>query len=237
MKPFTTLLVLGTLAALGGAAFVSLGVYNIGADDPHWPLTYRVLEIVRDRSISRHAADLVAPTLDDAELIRSGAGNYHAMCVGCHLYPGAEPTELSQGLYPQPPAWSELAKVDPREAFWAIKHGIKMSGMPAWGRSMDDAYIWGLVALLPKLPTLTPSQYRELVASSGGHSHGGGERMPQAEHHATAHDDTGRAAHEHAPAAPAPSVHVHADGKTHVHDDPAAEKPETEAGHDPHHDH
>jgi hypothetical protein len=56
--------------------------------------------------------------------------------------------------------------VDPKEAFWAIKHGIKMSAMPAWGVSHDDATIWSMVAFLQKLPDMSPAQYKDIVARS-----------------------------------------------------------------------
>jgi mono/diheme cytochrome c family protein len=56
--------------------------------------------------------------------------------------------------------------VDPRQAFWVIKHGIKMSAMPAWGLSHDDATIWSIVAFLKKLPDMTPEQYKEIVAKA-----------------------------------------------------------------------
>jgi mono/diheme cytochrome c family protein len=177
MKILKVLVVLLVTVAISAAAFVWLGIYNIAADDPHWDSTYRVLETVRDRSIRSRAGAVVVPALDDAALIRSGAGNYSSMCVDCHLSPGAAETELSLGLYPTPPAWSALAKTDPRDAFWVIKHGIKMSGMPAWGKSMDDKYIWGMVAFMGQFPGMSAERYRELVASSGGHSHGGGETM------------------------------------------------------------
>jgi mono/diheme cytochrome c family protein len=177
MKLMKTLLTLLVVVALGFGAFVWFGVYNVAADDPHWKATYSLMETLRGRSISTRAAAIEVPALDDAGLIRSGAGNYSSMCVVCHLSPGATDTELSLGLYPTPPAWSALGTTDPREAFWVIKHGVKMSGMPAWGKSMDDKYIWGMVAFIRQFPTMNAAQYAELVASSGGHSHGGGETM------------------------------------------------------------
>jgi mono/diheme cytochrome c family protein len=76
---------------------------------------------------------------------------------------------------------------DPAEAFWIIRHGIKMTGMPAWGKSMDDGSIWGMVALLQRLPEMSVDQYHELVEASEGHSHGSGE--------AHVHDDDEH--HEH----------------------------------------
>ena len=178
MKLIKTLLVLLVLAAISAGAFIRFGIYNIAADDPHWALTYRVMETLRARSISTRADDIKVPPLDDEALIRSGAGNFNSMCVSCYLNPGAADTELSRGLYPTPPTWTELGTVDPRQAFWVVKHGVKMSGMPAWGKSMDDEYIWGMVALMQQFPKMTAARYQELVASSGGHQHGGGESVP-----------------------------------------------------------
>jgi hypothetical protein len=38
--------------------------------------------------------------------------------------------------------------------------------MPAWGTSHDDATIWSMVAFLRELPTLTPAEYRAIVAKA-----------------------------------------------------------------------
>ncbi|MEO8742097.1 MAG: cytochrome c [Lysobacteraceae bacterium] len=153
------------LIAIGLALFGYSGLYNIGADDPHWPVTHRILQSVRDRSIHVRSRDLPMPNLQDPQLILKGAGQYAAMCTGCHLAPGMHESEIRPGLYPQPP---ELAKVrfDPRDEFWVIKHGIKMSAMPAWGGSHDDATIWSMVAFLQRLPDLTPAQYKDIVAQA-----------------------------------------------------------------------
>jgi len=187
MKQIIWLAGLLALAAVGTGAFVWSGAYNIAADDPHWPLTERVIETARDRSIEGRLSGIVVPNLDDESLIRAGAGNYDAMCAGCHLEPGEDHSELSTGLYPSPPNLVRDGIDDPAEAFWIIRHGIKMTGMPAWGKSMEDEYIWGMVAFLQQLPEMSADQYHELVEASEGHSHGSGE--------AHVHDDDEH--HEH----------------------------------------
>ncbi len=156
------LLVLAALI-LGVGGFVYSGIYNIGADSPHTRPMLLLMQLVRDRSIERHSRDLSVPGLDDPALILKGAGQYAAMCTGCHLAPGMADSEIRPGLYPQPPNLSRHP-VDPRAAFWVIKHGIKMSAMPAWGGSHDDATIWSMVAFLQKLPGMTPAQYKDIVA-------------------------------------------------------------------------
>ena len=184
MKHFTTIITttatIAVIGIVGVGAFVYSGIYNIGADDHHTRPVYALMQTLRERSIEWRSKDLTVPNLDDPQLILKGAGQYAAMCTGCHLAPGMADSEIRPGLYPQPPELSKF-KSDPREAFWVIKHGIKMSAMPAWGGSHDDATIWSMVAFLQKLPDLTPDEYKAIVAKAppdddmgpmdGGHDH------------------------------------------------------------------
>lgn len=210
-KSLLTLGVLSGVALLAAAGFVWSGIYNIGADDQHTRPVYALMETMRDRSIKARASKLTVPNLKGPARISQGAGNYNAMCMGCHLAPGMEETELSKGLYPAPPNLTKET-VDAAEAFWVIKHGIKASGMPAWGKSMDDAYIWNMAAFLQQLPTLNAEQYQTLVAGSGGHSHGGGETKPHG------HAEGGADDHGTMPMGDESRPHTHAPG-TPPHDD------------------
>jgi len=88
------------------------------------------------------------------------------MCSGCHLAPGMQRTEISQGLYPRAPELRRGSQLRQAEEFWVVKHGIKATGMPAWGVTHDDELLWDVVAFLRKLPELTPDQYQALVKSA-----------------------------------------------------------------------
>ena len=199
-RSFIVALVLLLVAALlFPAAFVWSGLYNVGADDAHTRPVYALFRTFRDRSVAARAREIhPPPNLSNPALITQGAGNYAAMCTGCHLAPGMGPTELSRGLYPAPPALATAPSGDPSHHFWVIKHGIKASGMPAWGRSMPDETIWGMVAFIQQLPRLDAARYQALVARSGGHSHGGNE--------AVRHEEAG-----------AMAEHRHADGTVESH--------------------
>ena len=166
-----------------GALVMGAGLYNVAADEEHSALVYRLIEATRERSIAIRASDVEVPNLDDRESVRRGAGNYDSMCAGCHLSPGAKETEISRGLYPRPPNLAKAETSDPARAFWIIKHGIKATGIPAWGRSMEDSYIWDMVAFIRKLPSMDAEQYAAEVAASEGHSHGGGESESESEGH------------------------------------------------------
>ena len=171
------------LALLAGVGFVYSGQFDPAADAPHSRPVYWLMESLRHRGIESRVRDIEVPDLADTQLIRSGAGNYNAMCTGCHLKPGLADSEMHRGLYPQPPALAVLTPTTPPDhAFWIIKHGIKASGMPAWGKSMDDQSIWGLVAFLQQLPALTPDNYHEAVEQSEGHMHGPAEPADHDEH-------------------------------------------------------
>ena len=88
------------------------------------------------------------------------------MCSGCHLAPGMKRTEISQGLYPRAPELRRGSHLTPAEEFWVVKHGIKMTGMAAWGVTHDDDLLWDIVAFLRKLPELSADQYQTLVKSA-----------------------------------------------------------------------
>jgi hypothetical protein len=49
-----------------------------------------------------------------------------------------------------------------QRAFWIVKHGVKMSAMPAWGKTLDDEAIWDVVAFVRTMPDMTPETYQQL---------------------------------------------------------------------------
>lgn len=166
MKKFIFLTLLLLVSA---SLFIWSGVYNIAANDEHWALTNELIGVLRERSIEVRAKDIAVPdNLDDVSRIASAAVNYDEMCSVCHLAPGAEVTELHEGLYPQPPVFYQ-SEADHEEHgyqnnFWVIKNGIKLTGMPAWGASHTDDEIWSLVAFISQLKEMTAEEYQKLAA-------------------------------------------------------------------------
>ncbi|MBA3669423.1 MAG: cytochrome c [Sphingomonas sp.] len=160
------LVLLLVFAGFAGA-FIYAGVYNIGADAPHSKFVYMTLDQMRERAIRHHARNIAVPAdFDDPKRIATGAGLYSEMCTGCHLGPGVEKSEMSQGLYPPAPELSRGVNHTPAEMFWIIKHGVKLSAMPAWGKTHDDNLIWDMVAFARALPKMSPEQYQAALASA-----------------------------------------------------------------------
>ena len=184
MRFVGALLVWIIIAVIGFFIFAFSGLYQVGADVPHWHVTRQAIGMVREHAVERRIADIKPPPLDDPALVKEGAEHYAEMCTGCHLAPGITDSEMRDGLYPKPPNLTRFAP-DPAESFWIIKHGLKMTAMPAWGKTHDDQKIWAMVAFLQQQPTMSVAQYRALTANAHdeddddhAHADAGHDAMP-----------------------------------------------------------
>jgi len=156
-----TTLALAALGALAAGVLVYSGWYDVSATNQHLATTYRLLDVAMRRSIALRAADTVVPPLDDPARAVNGFRHFRAHCVQCHGAPGIAPQPFALGMTPAPAALVATAREWPAaDVYWAIRHGIKMTGMPAWQYRMSDNEIWDVVAFLKVLPTLSPAAYR-----------------------------------------------------------------------------
>jgi mono/diheme cytochrome c family protein/cytochrome c2 len=151
------------LAALGGVAFVWSGLYDISATDQHLRLTYHTIRRTMDRSVGRRASAIVVPPLDAPALLERGVALFRKHCVQCHGAPGVAPEPFALSLQPAPTplARSGLDR-EPAYLYRVVKHGIKMTGMPAWDFRLEDEDLWAIVAFVRHLPTLSPPEYAAL---------------------------------------------------------------------------
>ena len=189
MSYVKSFILLAVVVMIAIELFIVSGIYNVGADVPHWPLTARLIGHLRQRSIEKHASGIAVPDLGDPKLMAEGAEHYSAMCEGCHLAPGKGDSEIRQGLYPAPPKLTEHDPRTPAEQFWIIKHGVKLTAMPAWGQTHSDNAIWGLVAFVQQLPGMSPSEYATKTHGTGRNDH-------DVHHHH--HDGEEGGGHDHA---------------------------------------
>ncbi|MGB9428265.1 MAG: cytochrome c [Gammaproteobacteria bacterium] len=148
-------------------AYIYSGVANVAATAPDSHFSRWVLGTVRERSIASRVAAIQAPPLTDPKMIEAGAARYDKLCAGCHLAPGMESSDLRTGLNPRPPMLARAVPYfTPAKLFWITKNGIKMTGMPSWGRTQNDARLWDIVAFLKRLPSLTPAEYQAMKQAS-----------------------------------------------------------------------
>lgn len=166
---------LAILAAIGAAAFFFGGFFNIAANHPDPDGINKVIEMVRDAAVARHATENKAPGgLDDQATIQAGAKAYSQRgCVYCHGGPGAEWAKFSEGLNPGPPDLKDaVGDLSVQEIFWVVRNGIKMTGMPSFAASdppVPDDEIWKIAAFVKKIPDVKEEDYKAWTASPDAH--------------------------------------------------------------------
>jgi mono/diheme cytochrome c family protein len=151
-----------TIAAM--AVAVQSGKVDMGADQPHAPWVRMATATLVERSIHKQAASVEVTNTDDPAMVEPGAKRYHEACESCHGAPGVERQPLAKGMRPQPPELKQTAKErSPAELFWITKHGVTLSGMPAWGDIYVDGEIWETVAFMRQLPDMEPDKYAAII--------------------------------------------------------------------------
>ena len=154
------------IAALAGvAAFVYSGAYDISATDQHTKPVYWLMDFTMRRSVAVRAEEDKAPDLTGAETIDAGFRQYQAKCVQCHGAPGISPDGFALGMTPVPGYLVPTAREwSASQIHWVVKHGIKMTGMPAWKYRMSDEEIWQVVAFVKeRLPYVSAQQYADVA--------------------------------------------------------------------------
>ncbi len=158
------------IVLIGGLfLYVYSGRYNVAATVPHTKPVEWILNEAKSKSVEFHASEIRTPPLDDPSLVEKGFALYDDMCSGCHGSPGTEP---AKGFNPPPPALVEIAgDLEPRETFWVVKHGLKMTGMPEFGSTHTDDEMWAIASFVQKLPGMTEESYDIMKEGTEEHRH------------------------------------------------------------------
>jgi len=158
------------LATLGISAFLALvvgllviysGIFNVAATVSDAAILRSVLVNTREASIGRRARDIEVPAPGGPGQVERGFRLYREMCVMCHTPVGRTPTPMAIGLNPQAPGFAEN-DMSAAELFWATKHGIRFTGMSAWGPSRSDQELWDMIAFIQVLPKMSAADYDAL---------------------------------------------------------------------------
>jgi len=111
-----------------------------------------------------NARAMTNPLQPTTENLRAARLHFADHCAICHGNDGGGQTMLGRGMYPKPPdlRQANTQKLSDGEIFWIIEHGIRFTGMPAFGvhGSSDDS--WKLVLFIRHLPQLTAEERMEM---------------------------------------------------------------------------
>jgi mono/diheme cytochrome c family protein len=169
--------VIGILALVAGIALfvVYTGAFNVAATEDHTSLTRWAFDTAFRNSVERRASGSTAPGDITPAMVEAGASAYKSMCQHCHAGPGVEREKWASGMRPRPPHLTEAAaRWEIHQIFWIAKHGVKMTGMPAFGPSHEDQTLWGIAAFVSELPAMSPERYKQIGGTpEHGHNDGG----------------------------------------------------------------
>jgi mono/diheme cytochrome c family protein len=172
MKMFVLGVVVALVAVAGSVFLVARqGLYPIGADNP----PYRLERILAGRALNVYADkhkpagdNPIAPTPAN---LTDGANEYEEHCALCHGGAKAKLSPLRDKFNPPAPQLINKIPHDPDAwLFWVTKHGVRMTGMPAWDGVLSDNDMWKIVAFIKhsnKLPAETGNAISVETGSRG----------------------------------------------------------------------
>jgi hypothetical protein len=160
---------LAILIAIVAAVYFFAGFYNAAATASEPEFVASLLRRIRIASIERHAVEKPPISIDDQAMIERGARAYAVRgCTNCHGGPGVMRAKFSNGLRPRPRDLKDVAnEFDPAQIFWAVRNGIRMTGMPGFNLiEASDQELWTITAFVKRLPGVSEDNYKTWTAGA-----------------------------------------------------------------------
>ncbi|HEY5289366.1 MAG TPA: cytochrome c [Caulobacteraceae bacterium] len=176
------------LAAIGIGALVVVegGLFNATASTPHIPIVAVAAHTAFIRSVEVRAEGIKTPAHFTAVEVKAGFRDYDASCSSCHGAPGVSNAGWAHTMTPPPPYLEDAARRwRPRELYWIVGQGVKMTAMPAWAEVRSKDQVWDLVAFLEALPYLSAADYARMRRAAGPNGAGSAIQAPGASRPAT----------------------------------------------------
>ena len=172
MKFLKILAMLITICLIGIYAFIQSGIFNVAATVEEGPIITWLLHTTMEKSVERRAQNIEVPNVNNSEMILAGLSDYVEMCAQCHGEPDKPSGILAQGLSPAPPDLERLAAAGTAaEMFWIINNGIRMTGMPAFGKTHKADEIWPVVSFLQSARGISTTEYIRMRNESENYGH------------------------------------------------------------------
>jgi mono/diheme cytochrome c family protein len=161
----STILVIA--AIIGGFLIYIRGTGFSARAEPSW------MERVMARNARKIATPADAKSLKNpreqqsSEMIAEADEHFVEHCAICHGVDGHGDTTIGRNLYPKVPDMTQqdTQQLSDGELYYIIFNGIRLTGMPAWGSEDKPEAIWDLVALIRRLPKLSPEELKRLQLS------------------------------------------------------------------------
>ncbi len=168
VKPLRVGLLLLAVAAACAALLAAYLAHGVSARDRPLAIEAFVARRLRHLAIPRGARRRPNPIAQTEEGLAQARAHFADHCAQCHGNDGRGQTEIGQNLYPKAPNMqsADTQSLSDGELFYIIKNGVRLTGMPAWGKDTpeEDHESWQLVAFIRHLPQITPKELEEMKA-------------------------------------------------------------------------
>ena len=158
MRGFITGVLLTVIVIVGGLyQYLHLGKFPIGADNPPGTIERWLANMAMDEYIDRNMPKQDNPIQANAQNLSAGARLYEQNCSYCHGGLVQRISPMRAKFNPPVPQILNHIPGDPdAHLFWAVKHGIRLSGMPSWAGILGDDQIWQVVTFVKHSANLPP---------------------------------------------------------------------------------
>jgi thiosulfate dehydrogenase len=163
MRSFLGGVVVTLLALFGGTYLViNRGWIAVGADNPPSAMERRIAHMATNAHVARVAPKQENPVQPTIANLIEGARNYEQRCALCHGGAAHRISPLRTKFSPPvPQIVNRVPRDDDGSLWWMTKHGIRLTGMPAWDGILSDDQMWGIIAFLKRSDKLPPEVQAE----------------------------------------------------------------------------
>lgn len=162
MRFITGFIVAIALIVAGMYVFLEFGFMSFRADQSPSAFETKYAMKAVDASTRRNAPHVTHPSPATDTSLFDSMKLYKEHCASCHGDPVTPQRVLGKSFYPPAPQFmTDAPDMPANENFYIIKHGIRFTGMPGWGKLLSDAQIWQLTAFLSQMEKLPPSVDQE----------------------------------------------------------------------------
>ena len=149
--------------------YLVFGRPPVATADAPFPMEARIVQIPLEARIRREMP-ASSPIPANDENLNAGAGIFEDKCEMCHGTADA-PSAMAKTMFPRAPhLWAKHAggavgvSDDPvGETYWKVKNGIRLSGMPAYGKALTEKQMWQVSLLLSMADKPLPAEASKTV--------------------------------------------------------------------------
>lgn len=170
MRGFVGGIAITLIVLLGGGYLVfNRGWIAIGADNPPGTIERRLSHMATDAYVEAHAPKQENPAAPTADNLSEGARIYEARCAVCHGGGRQRISPLRTKFSPPVPQIINRVPRDPdANLWWLTKHGVRLTGMPAWDGILTDDEMWKTISFLKHSDKLPPEALAAWQTAAGG---------------------------------------------------------------------